>query len=379
MEFVNSSIPHKNVTIRPSDKPWYDSEIRRYSRKRDRQKQKAVRTSTQSDWTKYKTLRNKVNNLKRHAKESFNNNLELSLLTNLSNKKKEFWKIVKHFDSVSTIPPLCTFNTSGSSVWHVSDDEKADSLNSFFASGFSLDDSHADLPTFTELTDKILDNIEITEEEIKDVIENLDPNKASGPDLISNRIIKNIARAIYKPLCIIFNCSLREGIFPDIWKLGNLVPLFKKGDRSIPTNYRPVSLLSNLGKIQERIVFKHMYNHLYSNNLLYKYQSGFRPGHSTTFHSLTSSTIYANRLMRNNILAWYFATYQKRLIMYGTGDFYLNFDKRVLRADFWHGILITCRREKNESKSTQLHLPYNQLMLVFPRDLCWDHFYFWCM
>ena len=62
-----------------------------------------------------------------------------------------------------------------------------------------------------------------------------------------------------------------------------LVPLFKKGDRSVLSNYRPVSLLSNIGKIQERIVFKHMYNHLVSNNLLFKYQSGFRPGHSTTF------------------------------------------------------------------------------------------------
>ena len=176
MEFVNSSTPHNDVTIIPSDKPWYDSKIHGYSRNRDRQKQKEVRTSMQSDWTKYKTVRNKVNNLKRHAKESFNNNLELSLLTTFSNNKKEFWKIVKHFvnkkDSVSTIPPLCTLNTSGSSVWHVSDDEKADSLNSYFGSVSSLDDSHTDIPPFMELTDKTLDNIEITEEEIKDVIEN---------------------------------------------------------------------------------------------------------------------------------------------------------------------------------------------------------------
>ena len=57
----------------------------------------------------------------------------------------------------------------------------------------------------------------------------------------------------------------------------------KKGDKSIPANYRPISLLSNLGKIIERIIFKHVYNHLFSNNLLYKYQSGFRPEHSTTF------------------------------------------------------------------------------------------------
>ena len=74
MEFVNESIPHKDVTIRQNDKPWYDSEIRKNSRKRDRFKSNAVKTALRSDWTKYKILRNKVNNLKRHVKETFYNN-----------------------------------------------------------------------------------------------------------------------------------------------------------------------------------------------------------------------------------------------------------------------------------------------------------------
>ena len=60
------------------------------------------------------------------------------------------------------------------------------------------------------------------------------------------------------------------------------MPIFKKGERTIPANYPPVSLLSNVGKVFERVLFKHIYNHLYINNLLYKYQSGFLPGHSTT-------------------------------------------------------------------------------------------------
>ena len=60
--------------------------------------------------------------------------------------------------------------------------------------------------------------------------------------MISNKMIIKIAIVIAKPLYIIFNCSLYDGIFPDIWKLGNLVPLFKKGDRSIPANNRQVSL-----------------------------------------------------------------------------------------------------------------------------------------
>ena len=73
----------------------------------------------------------------------------------------------------------------------MNDEDKADSLNYYFASVSSLDDSQADLPPFVELTDNSLDTIEITEEEINDVLENLDPNKASGPDMISNKMVSN--------------------------------------------------------------------------------------------------------------------------------------------------------------------------------------------
>ena len=74
-----------------------------------------------------------------------------------------------------------------------------------------------------------------------------------------------------------------EGKFSDIWKISNVIPLPKKGDSSDPSNFRPVSLLSNISKIQERIVFKHKYNFLMENDLLYKYQSVFLPYHSTTY------------------------------------------------------------------------------------------------
>ena len=87
---------------------------------------------------------------------------------------------MKHFvnkkDTVSTIPPLCTVNEI-TPVWHVTDEEKAETLNSYFASVSSLDDSQAELPPLTELTDASIDNIEITEDEVIDVIVNLDPNK----------------------------------------------------------------------------------------------------------------------------------------------------------------------------------------------------------
>ena len=83
-----------------------------------------------------------------------------------------------------------------------------------------------------------------------------------------------------------FNFSLRLHVYPSLWKSANVMPLFKKGDKSEGGNYRPVSLISCLGKAFERIIFKHVYNHIAEHSLLFEYQSGFLPGHSTVHHLL---------------------------------------------------------------------------------------------
>ena len=86
-------------------------------------------------------------------------------------------------------------------------------------------------------------------------------------------MLRGVSKSVKKPLCILVNRSFEEEVFPDIWKFANVIPIFKKGDKSQPSNYRPVALLSCIGKLQERIVFKNMYTILLDNNLLYKYQS----------------------------------------------------------------------------------------------------------
>jgi Reverse transcriptase (RNA-dependent DNA polymerase) len=96
-------------------------------------------------------------------------------------------------------------------------------------------------------------------------------------------MLKSTARTICKPLCILFNLSLNSCAYPDSWKSANVMPLFKKGERNVTSNYRPISLISCVGKVMERIVFKHVYNHLYFNNLIYRNQAGFLPGHSTVY------------------------------------------------------------------------------------------------
>ena len=132
--------------------------------------------------------------------------------------------------------------------------DKANCLNDHFASISTVNDAETQLPPFTKLTDNSLSQINCVELEIEN-IEVLDPYKASGDDGISHKMLKGVSKTVSKPLCISMNRSFHEGIFPDIWKLANVIPIFRKGDKSQPSNYRPVALLSCNGKLQEVIVF----------------------------------------------------------------------------------------------------------------------------
>ena len=96
-------------------------------------------------------------------------------------------------------------------------------------------------------------------------------------------MLKMAGDSIVPSLTKLFNLSLRLTTYPSQWKKANVVPVFKKGDASTPDNYRPVSILSCVGKLFERAVFKYMYNFLRDNNSISFKQSGFKPGDSTVY------------------------------------------------------------------------------------------------
>ena len=87
---------------------------------------------------------------------------------------------------------------------------------------------------------------------------------------------------IITPLRIIFENIISTRIFPDGWKIANVVPVHKKKSKQLVKNYMPISLLPICAKIFEKVLFKHLYNYLQTNNLMIKMQSGFSPGDSTT-------------------------------------------------------------------------------------------------
>ena len=115
----------------------------------------------------------------------------------------------------------------------------------------------------------------IATEGIRKHLENLNPNKAMGPDRLHPRVLKETARALAPILQIIFYKSLENGEVPDDWKQANIAPIFKKGERYCTSNYRPVSLTC-VEHIMEYIISKHLLNHLEANNILFDKQHGFR-------------------------------------------------------------------------------------------------------
>ena len=237
LNIVNECIPSKEVTVRSDDKPWYDTEIRKNSRKRDRLISIAFKSNRPTDWRNFKKVRNKVNNLKRHAKERFYNNLELNLTESFSNNKKDFWRLTRYFVKKNTalcsIPPLCTLGDDNVTKLHTTDKEKADCLNEYFTSVSIVFDENTQLPNFQKITNSNLDSNIITENEVKEIIDLLNINKASGPDLINHKMLKYVSTVVSKPLTIIFNRSLQEQHYPESWKRLMLCICLRKGIKLI--------------------------------------------------------------------------------------------------------------------------------------------------
>ena len=128
----------------------------------------------------------------------------------------------------------------------------------------------------------------ITKELVSKKIKELKLNKSSGPDGIHNKMLLKGVDIISQPLASLFNRSIDEGTFPTAWKTAHVTSIYKlKGDKSVCANYRPISLLSCIGKILERCIHGYVFDFLRTNNLLTMSQSGFIPHDSTTFQLLS--------------------------------------------------------------------------------------------
>ena len=126
----------------------------------------------------------------------------------------------------------------------------------------------------------------VTEEQVVKIISDLKPKTSSGLDNLSNKVLKLIKEEIAPILKIIINQSIETGIFPEKLKDAKVLPIYKKGDNYLFENYRPISLLSSVSKVFERVMHNQLYNYFDLNNLFYINQYGFRKQHSTELAAL---------------------------------------------------------------------------------------------
>ena len=233
---------------------------------------------------KFNDLRRATKNLMFQKKKDFSQKLSDTVLDN----PKRFWSLVKSSTTLKSRPnflrdkqKIVTDRTS-----------RANMMNSFFHSVFTpKNNKHIDLQD--SYSGQPLSDIVLSVSDVQEVLTNLDPNKACGPDNIPGRLLKITAAAISPSLCRLFNMSLSQGSVPAIWKKANITPIHKGDDPSLPANYRPISLLCILSKVLERCVFNRCFPHISPS--LYHLQYGFRPGRSTesqllvVYHDLLDS------------------------------------------------------------------------------------------
>ena len=193
-----------------------------------------------------------------NRKQEYYNNIALKL-NNPKTNAKTYWSILKTFyngKKIPVIPPLLINNKLVSNF-----KTKANHLMLFFFTlHWTLLDNNSKIPrNQIYVTDSTLSSLQFEDSDIIKIIRSLDMSKAHGHNNVSIRMLKLCNSAITKPLSIIFRNCISQSTFPDIWKKSNICPIYKKGDKEVINNYRPVSLLPICGKIFERLTFNSAY------------------------------------------------------------------------------------------------------------------------
>ena len=209
-----------------------------------------------------------------------------------NNNTKPFWNFVKarRRDNVG-VSPLKVNGRLFSNP-----ENKVEILLKQFKSAFSSDNDNP--PPNTKATNAPpIQPIKISSQGIAKLLSDLQPHKAPGPDCIPNTVLKPCANNIAPALSLIYQRSLDTGTLPSDWFTANISAAFKKGDRHLAENYRPISLTSMPCKILEHVICRHLLNHLENNKILFltTLNHGFHSGYScetqllTTVHDFVTS------------------------------------------------------------------------------------------
>ena len=233
------------LTVRLSDKPWMTKYVTKLLRIRDRVFKKFKRTRTHIHKQNWKNSRTEAKLAINLAKNNYYDGLYRKL-EDPHTAPKQYWRIAKEIYGMKKNRSIPALNDNAQTISTSAD--KASIFNKYFVSQSDLHISVITLspPMVVEINSS-LETILVGENDVRKLLLKLDVSKATGPDNIGNTILKQCAESLSVSLATLFNKSFQMGRVPTQWKIANVTPVYKKGDKSLVNNYRPVSLLTLCG------------------------------------------------------------------------------------------------------------------------------------
>ena len=291
-QVMEKRIPRKMTANRHSH-PWINTTIRRAIRRKQRAFKKSRLTGKKRDLDRYKKLQQEV---KFHIRQAHRQYMTDIVCDDFTSNSKKFWAYVKSKgqDSVGVAPLK---NADG--FLQSNSTKKAEILNEQFRTAFTAEDT-SHIPSKGDSPFPAMDDIRVGEEGVHKLLKDLQIGKAMGPDSIPAFILKTAAKELAPMLTKLFQLSLNSGDVPTDWRQAWIVPIFKKGERHLAANYRPVSLTSITCKILEHVVHSSIMRHFDRHNILNDSQHGFRKNRSCETQLITTVHQIAHQLSQGS-------------------------------------------------------------------------------
>ena len=250
--------------------------------------------ASEEEQMQFKRIRNQIRRLTRKSKKIVEKNIAKLVKSN----PKAFYKYSQSkLKTRSSIPDLIKPGTEKNPEYISDDKGKAEAYLEYFTSVFTEEPDSEEMPFFEERDyDSPLEDILINKDIVKEKLLKLKKNKSPGPDNMHPRVLSSIADSISSPLSIIFRTSLNTKVLPNEWKHANVSAIYKKDRKTLPSNYRPVSLTSVVCKVLESIIRDNIVKHMNDNQLFSQKQFGFLSKRSTVLQLIRVLDIWSEIL-----------------------------------------------------------------------------------
>ena len=253
-------VPSQSFQVKSTDLPWFGYQCSEAAR---RKYQAWIKLKKRPSLQNQRNHRRTCNHMKKNAawaRKHWQEDLK-EKLSQGNIGTRQWWNITKLQQGLARddlIPPLIKDN--GTNVTQLK--EKLHLLGQHFAEKMKVENDEREVPSLHLKTNEKISTVTITEQTVRDILKTLNTSKATGPDEISPNLLRNCADELSGILAQLFTDCLKQQTWPKIWKSGRVIPVHKKEDKSKVKNYRPVTLLSVISKVMEKVLVDPIKEHL---------------------------------------------------------------------------------------------------------------------